>query len=73
MADLVVLTIRCVHCAGPVRLYFSTWRGALQQQVEQPAERHAVWTGPTCYEANQGRFPGRLELVDDGVDEPNQV
>ena len=71
MADLVVLKIRCAHCAGPVRLYLSAWREALHGQVEQPAEQHAVWTCPTCHEANHGRFPGRLELVDDGSEEQN--
>jgi hypothetical protein len=49
-----------------VRLYLSDWRETLHEQLEQPPEQLAVWTCPICHEANHGRFPGRLELVDDG-------
>ena len=69
MADLIILKLRCMHCTGPVRLYLTAW----SEDLHQPAEQHAVWTCPTCHEANHGRFPGRLELVDDGVDEQDQV
>jgi hypothetical protein len=71
MADLVVLQVRCAHCTGPVRLYVSAWREALHQQLEQPTEQLSVWTCPTCHETNHGRFPGRLELVEDGSDGQN--
>ena len=73
MSDMVVFTVRCAHCTGPIRLYVSGCRQELHHRIGDPAGRLAVWTCPTCHETNQGRFPGRLELVDDGVDEEDQV
>lgn len=68
MADLIVLNIRCAHCTGPVRLYLSDAREAPHGHPHGPGPQLAVWTCPTCHETNHGRFPGRLELVDDGTD-----
>lgn len=69
MADLVVLKIRCAHCTGGVRLYLSDSRDALQKHPEGPAEQLAVWTCPTCHETNHGRFPGKLESVEEESEE----
>ena len=70
MGDLVLLKTRCSHCTAPLRLYLSEWQDTSHHH-EHPAGRLTVWTCPICNQATHGKVPGRLELVDDGVDGEN--